>query len=134
MHRTFLVLTLTGAALGAGAALAADETSAGRATYVRYCGACHGPQGRGDGVAGTFMRPKPPDLTQLARKNDGKFPLQRVIATIDGRETVRAHGDPDMPVWGEIFGAEAHGEMTRRAEVQGKLLLIAEYLRSIQEE
>jgi hypothetical protein len=27
--------------------------------YLRYCGACHGSNGAGDDIAGTFMAPKP---------------------------------------------------------------------------
>jgi hypothetical protein len=99
---------------------------------LRYCGACHGPQGKGDGVAGSFMSPKPADLTQLAEKNGGSFPFQKVMAYIDGTQDVRAHGDPVMPVWGEVFRAEAGWEMSRRVEVQGKLMLITDYVGSIQ--
>jgi mono/diheme cytochrome c family protein len=104
----------------------------GRSTYLRYCGACHGPQGKGDGIAGTFMTPKPSDLTQIAKKNDGRFPFSQTMRYIDGTETVRAHGDPDMPVWGEIFRDEATGDSTRRIEVRGKVLIITDYLQSIQ--
>jgi hypothetical protein len=45
---------------------------------------------------------------------------------------VRAHGDPAMPVWGETFRAESAWDMGRRVEVQGKLMLITDYVRSIQ--
>jgi len=111
----------------------AEETDdPGRALYLRYCGACHGPNGKGDGVAGTFMRPKPPDLTLLAAENGGTFPLQQVKAYIDGTTDVRAHGDPDMPVWGEVFRAEAGWTQSRRSEVETKLTTITAYLRSIQ--
>ena len=113
-------------------AVAESATESGRAMYLRYCGACHGPQGKGDGVAGSFMSPKPADLTQLAEKNGGAFPFKKVMAYIDGTQDVRAHGDPVMPVWGEVFRAEAGWEMSRRVEVQGKLMLITDYIRSIQ--
>jgi mono/diheme cytochrome c family protein len=105
----------------------------GRPLYVKYCGSCHGPGGKGDGVVGTFLRPKPADLTQLARKAGGTFPFYETMRTIDGRRTLRAHGDPDMPVWGEIFRAEASAGLGANAEVQGKLVLITEYLGAIQE-
>ncbi len=134
MRRALFALTVAGLVAGTGTGRGDETREVGRAMYLRYCGACHGPEGRGDGVAGTFMRPKPADLTRIAERNGGKFPLRRVIAVIDGRETVRAHGDPAMPVWGEVLRAEPHAEMTQRAAVQGKLLLIAEYLRSIQQD
>jgi mono/diheme cytochrome c family protein len=42
------------ALLPAGVAVEAADKPAdpGRAMYLRYCGACHGPQGKGDGIAG----------------------------------------------------------------------------------
>jgi mono/diheme cytochrome c family protein len=114
------------------AALAAEPAaSPERAAYLRYCGACHGSQGQGDGVAGSFMRPKPKDLTQIAKENGGTFPFTKTMAAIDGTKEVRAHGDPDMPVWGEIFRQGA-AEPTRNVEVKGNLMLITQYLQSIQ--
>jgi hypothetical protein len=35
--------------------------------------------------------------------------MDKVMSAIDGRRTVRAHGDRKMPVWGEIFRKEAEG-------------------------
>jgi mono/diheme cytochrome c family protein len=131
--RRHLTTLLIAAAVFAGApAHAGEPDDPGKALYLRYCGACHGPDGRGDGIAGTFMRPKPTDLTQIAKKNGGEFPFHRVMQVIDGRETVRAHGDPDMPVWGELFHTQAGWDMTRQAEVRGKIMVITDYLRSIQ--
>ena len=123
----FMVLALV-----ASTALAAEVDHPGRATYLRYCGACHGPAGKGDGIAGTFMNPKPGDLTQIATKNGGTFPTMRTLRYIDGTEEVRAHGDPDMPVWGEVFRDQAGWDNSHRNEVRGKLLVITDYIQSIQ--
>ena len=131
MWRTLTILLLS-ASIGATGARAADNDPS-KGLYVRYCGACHGPAGKGDGIAGTFMRPKPVDLTQIAKKNGGDFPFVRVVEIIDGRDTIRAHGDPDMPVWGEIFQDQANWDTARRVEMRGKIMLITDYLRSIQE-
>jgi mono/diheme cytochrome c family protein len=131
-HAVALLAALLALGTGARAGRAAEADSPNRAMYLRYCGACHGPDGRGDGLAGTFMQPKPTDLTQIAKGNGGQFPFQHVMDVIDGRNTVRAHGDPQMPVWGEVFYDSATWDMARRAEVRGKILLITEYLRSIQ--
>lgn len=109
------------------------EELPGRPLYLRYCGACHGPSGKGDGIAGTFMRPKPTDLTQIAKQNNGHFPFRKVVDVIDGRNTPRAHGDPDMPVWGERFHDDPAWDVHRRASVRGKILVITEYLETIQE-
>lgn len=116
-------------------ACAADrgsDSEPGRALYLRYCGACHGPEGKGDGLAGTFLRPKPADLTVIARNNGGVFPWERVRAAIDGSTRVGPHGEGSMPVWGEILAEEAGWDMTRRAEVRSKLLLITDHVRSLQ--
>ena len=120
----FLVLPAAG--------LAGEADDYGKKLYARYCAACHGPDGKGDGVVSQFMRPKPADLTQLAKKAGGKFPFYEVVRTIDGRETVRAHGDPDMPVWGELFTKEAAGSPDRYAVARGKVVLITDYLETIQ--
>lgn len=109
------------------------EDNPDKATYLRYCGACHGSGGKGDGVVSHVMTPKPSDLTQLAKANKGAFPYVRVMQSIDGRESTRAHGDPDMPVWGDIFVADQSMTPTRQAVVRGKVMLITDYLSSIQE-
>jgi mono/diheme cytochrome c family protein len=87
----------------------ADADDPGQMLYLRYCGACHGPAGKGDGVAGKFMRPKPADLTGIAKAHGGAFPFDETMKVVDGRNSVRAHGDPDMPVWGETMRAARPG-------------------------
>lgn len=123
----------TVAVLAAMPARAADTDDPSKALYLRYCGACHGPEGKGDGIAGGIMQKRPTDLTQLAKKDGGTFGFLRVMQTIDGRNTVRAHGDPDMPVWGEVFADRVSSDLTRRAEVRGKVMVLTDYVRSIQE-
>ncbi len=141
-------MTTTGRRLTCGAATAlaafmllavpsagrADETTdVSCAVYRQYCGACHGPRGKGDGVAASFFRTRPTDLTQLARGNHGEFPFAHTMRVIDGRETSRAHGDPDMPVWGEVFRDQSSWSLQHRTDVQGKLMMITECIRSLQE-
>jgi mono/diheme cytochrome c family protein len=81
----------------------AAEAAAGEPVYLRYCAACHGRSLKGDGPVADGLLKKPLDLTALARKNGSTFPYDRVAAMIDGRQSTRMHGTPDMPVWGEIF-------------------------------
>ncbi len=101
--------------------------------YLKYCSACHGEAGKGDGVVSGFLRPKPPDLTQLAKQAGGKFPFVEVMKDIDGTTTIRAHGDSDMPVWGESFRHELRdGPPDDQVRVRGRLMLITEYIESIQ--
>ncbi len=112
--------------------LAGAEDDPSKQLYLRYCSACHGASGKGDGVVSQLMRPKPTDLTELTKNGGGEFPSLKLMRIIDGRETVRGHGDPDMPVWGEVFKAETGASLNRRAEVEGKVMLITEFVRSIQ--
>jgi mono/diheme cytochrome c family protein len=100
--------------------------------YVRYCSSCHGYSGKGDGAVAGWLTSKPADLTQLAKKAGGRFPTTKVMQAIDGTKSVRPHGESDMPIWGERFREEAAAP-DASAHVRSKLLLITEYLESIQE-
>jgi hypothetical protein len=75
------------------------------------------------------MRRTPPDITGIALANGGIFPTDRIRRIIDGRE-VEAHGDRNMPVWGDAFKAVrgGHSEESVRARIES----IVEYLKSIQ--
>ena len=109
----------------------ADETPY-RAAYLKYCSACHGSEGKGDGVVSHLMRIKPTDLTQIAKEHGGEFPTVHVMQVIDGRKTARAHGDPDMPVWGEVLAAPVGGAVGAEPGARSTVMDITEYLRSIQ--
>ena len=39
------------------------------------------------------------DLTMLAKRNDGVFPIAAVNEIIDGRTLIAAHGNSEMPIW-----------------------------------
>lgn len=106
------------------------EAAAGEVIYLRYCAACHGQSMKGDGPVASGLVKKPIDLTQISKENAGVFPLEKVMASIDGRKTTRMHGSPDMPVWGEIF-ALTTGTDAPSAELAVKR--IAHYLWTGQE-
>lgn len=80
-----------------------SQTSAGREVFRTYCASCHGTNGMGDGPLASAMTRKPANLTEIAKRNGGQFPTEMVFKTIDGRQPVRGHGGPDMPVWGDVF-------------------------------
>jgi hypothetical protein len=77
------------------------------------------------------MRPKPSDLTQLARKHRGTFPAAQVTEIIDGRHSVPAHGGSKMPVWGRVFVQE-HTAEDPEAHARSQIQIVVDYLRSIQ--
>jgi mono/diheme cytochrome c family protein len=116
--------------LAAGTAHAGDE--AGRTLYLRYCAACHGREGRGDGPVAPALGEKPTDLSQIAAAHEGHFPLETVVEAIDGTRTVRAHGVSEMPVWGEVFQADPASPLDQQILARGKVIVIAGYLRALQ--
>jgi hypothetical protein len=89
-------------------------------------------KGRGDGTVSRSLKLKPADLTQLQRKNKGVFPLEKVMATIDGKTRIDAHGESKMPVWGEIFEKEATAQKDPAATSVAIVKVIAEYVSTIQ--
>lgn len=138
-RRIAIAATIAFSVAAASPGRAEDHATAtpGQALYRRYCSACHGEDGRGTGIVSGLMKPKPADLTQLAKKAGGVFPFEAVMRTIDGRQTLRAHGDSQMPVWGEIFAREAEESDDSvegaRLAARGKVVEITEYLATIQE-
>lgn len=104
----------------------------GGADYRRYCASCHGIAGTGDGPAAAGLSTKPPDLSRIAARRGGAFPAREIAAYIDGRSDVAAHGSREMPVWGRVFAEKIHDGATEEEVVRGRLLVLVEYLRSIQ--
>ena len=75
----------------------------GSEMYKTWCATCHGEIGKGDGPTASELKTRPADLTQLAKKNGGKFPTEKVRNYIEGAAPVAAHGSREMPVWGTFF-------------------------------
>jgi hypothetical protein len=90
------------------------------------------------------LKLKPADLTQLAKKNNGVFPVGRVTRILEqgsrgreaqGSEEIPGHGSRQKPVWGHPFGAgeEAAGGNAAPTVARERIELILRYLNSIQE-
>ncbi len=105
----------------------------GRRYYERYCSACHGMDGRGQGPVASILRTPPADLTQIARRRGGQFPAAEISTYIDGRADVQAHGSRDMPIWGERFSDQVGVGSLGEEVVRGNLLVLIEYLQSLQQ-
>jgi|CXWL01.1.fsa_nt_gi mono/diheme cytochrome c family protein len=107
--------------------------SSGAVLYARYCASCHGVTARGDGPVAAALRTPAPDLTGLARRTGGHFDEPALIAVIDGRRLVQAHGPREMPVWGAVFDEELaeqpHTERTTLLRAQ----VLADYLHTLQQ-
>jgi mono/diheme cytochrome c family protein len=114
---------------------AADKTMSesamsGQELYKVYCAACHGVDGKGNGPAAPALKARMLDLTLLAKKNGGKFPLLKVEQSIDGTEGLPvAHGKREMPVYFDLF------ESIRRdpAFVTQRIGLLTGYIQSLQQ-
>lgn len=99
----------------------------GQTAFVSDCASCHGKSAKGDGALNTFLTVKAPDLTQIAKRNNGNFDFWKVYGTIDGRHMLREHGENDMPVWGSRYSREWGLAGTRARYIE-----LIFYLQSIQ--
>jgi mono/diheme cytochrome c family protein len=104
---------------------AAAGGPAGEVLYRRYCAACHGVDGRGNGPVASALSPRPTDLTSL---DSSESDLMREI---DGRRTIRAHGPAAMPVWGEIFEQSLIGEPFKQRTTLITVHAIAQYVHDL---
>ncbi len=128
---TFLVPSLL--ALGACVDTGMPERPDGAAFFAQNCVACHGTYARGDGPLATTLTPPPPDLTQLARNNDGRFPETKTLAYIYG-DPQENHLTRVMPNFGkdmalDLVPVDLDGTLTPTPRVLAGLLV---YLESIQ--
>ena len=111
---------------------AIKQTSAasGKEMFSQYCAPCHGTDGKGAGPAASSMKAMPTDLTQLARKHDGKFPANSVASILKFGNGPASHGSADMPVWGPLFQSldKYHDSI-----VQQRISNLVSYIETLQE-
>jgi mono/diheme cytochrome c family protein len=119
--------------------MAADKpVDVGKAEYDSACAACHGLAGKGNGYMASQLKTRVPDLTVLAKNNNGVFPFDRVYQVIDGRQEVKAHGPREMPIWGRAFNLQSSvyfenyppGDLESAA--RSRILALTEYLYRLQ--
>jgi mono/diheme cytochrome c family protein len=79
------------------------EDPIGLTEYELACMSCHGLYGKGDGPKARTLATMPADLTRLSQRNGGIFPTRDVFDMIDGRGVIPAHGNREMPIWGERY-------------------------------
>ena len=131
------VCVLLGFSAQPGSAEQASSSSPpeGYGSYLDACSICHGAFGRGDGSMANMLEKAPADLTQLSKNNGGVFPWRFVYETIDGRLLTDAHGQRDMPIWGEVWTRAVPAEQARQSDVyvKGRILELMLYLDAIQQ-
>jgi len=107
-----------------------SDITSGKQTYMNYCAACHGADGRGHGPAASALKTPPPDLRTLAIRHDGKFPESYVARVVRSGDPIIGHGCSEMPIWGPVFSMEENGdEIGLRRRIQN----LCDYLASIQD-
>ena len=96
--------------------------------FQEFCAVCHGVDGKGGGPAAEALKRRPSDLTQLTRKNNGKFPVLAVQTTIKGSGETIEHGTADMPIWGKAFSQVGQN----KDFVDMRLFALMKYVEQIQ--
>lgn len=75
----------------------ATDANAGKVKYQQFCGACHGPTGKGDGPGAASLNPKPQDHTDakyMKSLSDAQiFKITKMGGPAVGKS-------PMMPPWG----------------------------------
>lgn len=117
-----------------GACMPQDGPPTGAEDFATYCAACHGADGRGTGEIAADLTRRPADLTTIARRNGGTFPMTRVMARIWG---TRSPGDSHavMPQFAPLLDSELvpyDGGDGIETPTPIRLIRIAEYLRTLQ--
>lgn len=121
-----------------GAVTAQTVNDPGKIEFANNCAACHGIDGKGNGPLGNLLQRSPPDLTLLAKNNNGVLPMNRLYEVMAG-EGVPSHGSRDMPIWGKEYLVEesqrlreARGAYDAPAVVRARILTLLEYVARIQ--
>jgi mono/diheme cytochrome c family protein len=105
------------------------ESLEGRDLFRAYCAACHGAGARGGGPAAASLKTKPPDLTRIAQRRGGAFPLADLERIIAGEQaSAETHGQREMPIWGPILGQIQRDQNLGKVRIRN----LVRYLESLQ--
>ena len=115
-----------------------EKVDVGKLEFEVHCAICHGIDAKGNGSEAYNLEVTPPNLTLLAKNNAGVFPTDRMIDVIDGRAQIKSHGLREMPNWGKQYATRAAEHFAgspydREAFIRGRVLILMDYLRRIQQ-
>lgn len=135
--KKIMMFALAAALAPAMSAFGADKIDIGKQEYEQSCATCHGLNGKGKGSFAQALELSVSDLTTLAKRNGGVFPVSRVYDVIDGREAVKAHGTREMPIWGRHYSVSAAPRYDEyaynpEAAARGRILALIDYLYRLQ--
>jgi mono/diheme cytochrome c family protein len=111
------------------------SSNTGRTIYTDKCAICHGANGKGDGELASLLETQPADLTRIAARRDGTWPMLEVMGIIDGYSTRYLPGS-EMPIYDEFLEGNLVSFDTGNGIQQrtpAGLLAIVRYLETIQE-
>jgi len=119
----------------AATALAQPKVDLGKREFDSKCAVCHGKDGKGAGPYAEQLKRPLPDLTTMARRNGGIFPVNRTFETIEGAG--KGHGTRDMPVWGLDYTTQATETLpdlpyNQAQYVRTRIMALIEYLNLLQ--
>jgi mono/diheme cytochrome c family protein len=105
--------------------------ASGQEMFEAYCASCHGKDARGNGPAASAMKSSVPDITLLAKNNNGSYPSAKIYEVIRGDSALASHGSKDMPVWGRVFSQLSHSATDM--QVQQRLHNLTDYVGKLQQ-
>jgi mono/diheme cytochrome c family protein len=91
----------------------------GAELYNAYCAVCHGSDAKGNGPMSKSLRTAPSDLTRIAARNGGSFPVARVRNVISGDEALGAGRSDQLTAHVQ---AMRNGGRQRSLELEGSSL------------
>jgi len=113
---------------------------AAREDYLLLCADCHGRDAKGNGPASKNLNKVPPDLTKISKRAGGIFDEKKVFDWILGLNMPEAHGNREMPIWGDWLMDEAVEDSTSleaadaaARQVEQRVMALVLYLKSVQE-
>lgn len=104
--------------------------TSGQEQYMVYCAGCHGEDGRGKGRSSRYCSAPPTDLTQLAHKNRGTYPAERVCNVLHQGTGHTPKGRGYMPTWEPLLKS-MNGDPPGVTEV--RIQNLTDYVKTLQE-
>ncbi len=139
-------LIIANSIIGFSACASAQDIDVGKMEYQSSCAPCHGIDAKGDGPMSKDLKTRPTDLTVLAKKNNGVFPVHALYEIIDGRNSlISSHGTREMPIWGYRYSPPLSTRFKNADDyiyappgspepvIRGRILAVIDYLNRMQE-
>jgi len=112
-----------------------EAESLGEVLFKENCVSCHGATGQGDGPQSARLGTAPADLTKIAARRDGVWPMLEVMSILDGYLKA-TNPREDMPVIeglldNDMVELDTGNGLTTLVPL--KLIEVVNYLESIQD-